>query len=61
VLHPVERTEALEWTNPSGSVLVVAAPAKGHRNPVLGVLAGDRFIPIPGAPPVRQIAPFIAF
>jgi hypothetical protein len=42
------------WTNPSGSVLVVAAPATRHGNTgtrsVYGVLRGHRFTPIPGAP-----------
>jgi hypothetical protein len=43
---------AVEWTNPSGSILVVAAPATRGRSTrsVFGVLSGDRFTPIPGAP-----------
>lgn len=41
------------WTNSSGSVLVVAAPeARGKvgLRSVYGVLRGNRFTPIPGAP-----------
>jgi len=41
------------WTNSTGSVLVVAAPAargKAGARSVYGVLRGNRFTPIPGAP-----------
>lgn len=51
-LHEVEGEvfNSLEWTNSSGSVLVVAAPAKTGGKTVLGVLSGRRFVAIPGAP-----------
>jgi hypothetical protein len=42
--------EALEWTNTSGRVLVVGALARGAKQPVIGILRGPEFRPIPGAP-----------
>jgi len=47
------------WSNPSGSVLVVAAPATrgGSASSVYGVLSGDRFTPIPGAPALSGLIP----
>jgi hypothetical protein len=39
---------SMAWSNPSGSVLVVQAPTGNGRPAVLGVLSGDKFIPIPG-------------
>jgi len=42
---------AVAWTNPSGSVLIVASPAalgKKAARSVYGVLRGHRFTPIPG-------------
>lgn len=41
----------VEWTNPSGSLLVVYAPTAGGHRTVLGMLGTSRFVPIPGAPP----------
>lgn len=51
-LHAVEgaNVNSLEWTNSSGSVLVVVAPPKTGGKTVLGVLSGRRFVAIPGAP-----------
>jgi hypothetical protein len=42
--------ETLEWTNSTGSALVVAAPPRAGRPAVFGVLIGNRFYSIPGAP-----------
>jgi hypothetical protein len=45
--------EWVQWSNSSGSVLVVAAPVKsgGERGQVaFGVLSGNQFVPIPRAP-----------
>jgi hypothetical protein len=52
VLH---RGGGVEWTSPSGSVLVLWASLKINGTPVLGVLAGNRFTRIPGAPPVSSL------
>ncbi len=41
-------TEALFWTSPSGTVLVVEATQKGGRDTLFGVLKGSRLMPIPG-------------
>ncbi len=45
---------SVDWSNSSGRVLVVAAPAtrggSASKRSVFGVLSGDRFTPIPGAP-----------
>jgi hypothetical protein len=50
------------WTNSSGSVLVVAAPAtrrgKTGAQSAYGVLRGHRFTPIPGAPSPDALAFF---
>ncbi len=50
------------WTNPSGNVLVVAAPAASGKNAgthsVYGVLRGRRFTPIPGAPTADALTIF---
>jgi hypothetical protein len=54
-------TFPLVWSNPSGSVLVVGAPAASGQQPVFGVLSGNGFTPIPGAPPVTQSAVTLAF
>jgi hypothetical protein len=52
---------SLAWSNSSGSVLVVQAPTGNGRPAVLGVLSGDKFIPIPGAPPVTGGIPQLVF
>ena len=44
-------SECLQWSNPSGSVLVVAAPVTGTKTNVFGVLRDGRFTPLRGAPP----------
>jgi hypothetical protein len=54
-------TFPLVWSNPSGSVLVVGAPAGRGQSPVFGVLSGYGFTPIPGAPPVTESAVTLAF
>ncbi len=59
--------DSVEWTNPSGSVLVVGMPAKPGGKAVLGVLRGNKLTPIPvgqlaatpGFP--APVASFIAF
>jgi hypothetical protein len=53
--------DTLEWTNSTGSAVVVAMPPRAGRPAVFGVLIGNRFHPIPGAPaPVASTA-MIAF
>jgi hypothetical protein len=42
--------ETLQWTNSSGTALVVSASPGPGKVPVFGVLSGGRFHPIPGAP-----------
>jgi hypothetical protein len=50
-------SETLEWTNTSGSALVVGAPPNRSKPQVFGVLSGNHFRPIPGAPaPNAEIA-----
>jgi hypothetical protein len=51
----------LEWTNSSGSLLVVGAPATSQAKADFGVLSDNRFSPIPGAPPVTQSIVVLAF
>jgi hypothetical protein len=46
---------ALEWTNSSGSVLVVDGPTRQGGKFRYGVLSGSRFITLPKAPPVTGI------
>jgi hypothetical protein len=53
--------EMLVWTNSSGSVLVVGAPPGPGKDTVYGILSGNHFVPIPGAPPVADDIPTIAF
>lgn len=59
ILHEVSTrapgVNAVEWTNSTGSVLVVDAPARRGGHYVVGVLSGNRFTPLPGAPPVTPI------
>jgi hypothetical protein len=51
VHYPVEN---IAWSNPSGSVLLVAAPATSGKNSsshaVFGLLSGSHFVPLRGAP-----------
>jgi hypothetical protein len=42
--------ETVEWTNSSGTALVVSASPGPGKVPVFGVLSGGRFHPIPRAP-----------
>jgi hypothetical protein len=42
--------ETLEWTNSSGSLLVVAQPPSPGKATEVGLLGGGKFRPIPGAP-----------
>jgi hypothetical protein len=68
LLHPVlsrngtaQPDLAMVWSNASGSVLVVQAPTGNERRTVLGVLGGNRFIPIPRAPAVIGGNPPLVF
>jgi hypothetical protein len=62
VTHKVRTPDAgansLEWTSPAGGVFVVGAPAKPGGKIVLGVLSGNRFIPLPGKAPWAPAAPY---
>jgi hypothetical protein len=49
------------WSNPSGSVLIVQAPTGNGKQAVFGVLSGNKFIPIPGAPEVTGSNPQLVF
>jgi hypothetical protein len=62
-LHPVERSfETVFWANTSGSVLVISIQRQDSQQSVLGVLAGDRFTPLPGAPPLLLVSQYpVAF
>lgn len=61
-LYPVQTGgESLVWTNGPGSVLVVAAPPRHHNQSVYGVLIGNRFTPIPGAPAANESVAVLAF
>jgi hypothetical protein len=53
--------EIVQWTNASGSVLVVAASPGPGKAPVFGVLRGSQFRPIPGAPMPSEFAVTLAF
>jgi hypothetical protein len=53
--------ETLEWTDSSGCALVVAAPPRSGQPPVLGVLVGNQFHPIPGAPAPTTEVVTVAF
>jgi hypothetical protein len=53
--------EFLDWTNSSGSVLVVGATPKHGSGPVYGVLSGTRFVRISGAPPAELPGELFAF
>ncbi len=54
-------TISIIWVNMSGSALVVEAPpiaGKPRKQSVLGIVGGNGFEPIPGAPPVLAIPSF---
>jgi hypothetical protein len=54
-------SETLEWTNSSGSVLVVAlSPGRG-KAPVFGLLSGSLFRSIPDAPTPDELSLALAF
>jgi hypothetical protein len=68
LLHPVLSRNgnaypdlSMVWSNPSGSVLVVQAPTGNGKQAVFGVLSGNKFIPIPGAPAVTGSNPQLVF
>jgi hypothetical protein len=62
-LHPVEPYfQSVFWANSSGSVLVISVQHQGSQQAVLGVLAGNRFSPLPGAPRVLDVPQYpVAF
>jgi hypothetical protein len=49
------------WSNPSGGVLVVNASARPRGTDRFGVLSGDKFTPIPGAPSMGPDPTMLAF
>ncbi len=51
----------LDWTNPTGSVLVAGIQLQGHGFGELGVVVGDEFTPLRGAPAVEGSTATIAF
>jgi hypothetical protein len=53
--------QALEWTNSTGSVLVVAAQPPGGGKPVFGVLSGRTFRPLDWAQPANGTYVVFAF
>ncbi len=62
VLYKTEDAqESLDWTNSSGSVLVVGVQLQDHASGQLGVVIGKRFTPLRGAPSVLGITATISF
>ncbi len=62
VLYPKEGAiGVLDWTNSSGSVLIAQIQLQDHRTGTLGVVVGDKFTPLHGAPAVDGSAATIAF
>jgi hypothetical protein len=54
------QAEVLQWSNPAGTAVIAEAPIAGTSTNAFGVLRGDRFTPLPGAPaPYGQITQLV--
>jgi hypothetical protein len=57
VLYPrVPYTEGVFWTNSSGSAVVISLQHQAHQYGVVGVVTGNRFTRLPGAPLLQGFA-----
>jgi hypothetical protein len=54
-------SDTVDWTNSSGSVLIGGVMLQGHDSGTLGVVIGNRFTPLRGAPAVLGPTATISF